>query len=113
MLWRDSVILTSGSPVSSLQCLRFLDSGGGDDFRHIDEGKRKDKDYCPHLCGQAEVNTLLNRERLFKAWIWPIHFVTDCTLALGARMPSLTVGENSQCAVKIIKVRLKEKIFLS
>ena len=109
-MWWDSVIFTCGSPVSCLQNVHFH---FGDDCRHHDEGKRKDKDYCPHLCGQAEVNTLLNRERLFKAWIWPIHFVTDCTLALGARMPSLTVGENSQCAVEIIKVRLKEKIFLS
>ena len=101
-MWRDSVIFTCGSPVSCLQSLHFH---FGDDFRHHDEGKRKDKDYCPHLCGQAEVNTLLNRERLFKAWIWPIHFVPGCTLALGARMSPLTVEKNSQCGVKIIKVR--------
>ena len=58
---KDSVILTGG-------CLRFLDSGCGEDCPYHDG---KDGDCCPHLSGQAEVYALLDRERLIKACPFP------------------------------------------
>ena len=44
---RNLVILTSGSPVSRLQCPLSLARGRRDDIRHRDEGNHKDED---HLC---------------------------------------------------------------
>ena len=72
---KDSVILTGG-------CLRFLDSGCGEDCPYHDG---KDGDCCPHLSGQAEVYALLDRERLIKAWLRPKKFALGCIGCLWPR----------------------------